>query len=325
MAEVRQCTKFISREAVMNITDLRRVDLNLLVVFETLISERHVGRTARRLGVSQSAVSHALGRLRKLFGDPLFIRHPKGIEPTMRCTVLASRVTDVLNRARGVLESNAPFDPKRPHRFNIGLTDGSIAILVALLERLRRTAPQAELHVTSVDAAATLAALDHQEVDCALLLMPQRKLPARVVRTALLDMHYVCLARRDNDKVLKSALSPAEFAALPHLAISPRGDPGTVVDSLLGEAGLRRNIVLTISHFLAGPLIAAHTDLVAIVDQSIARLYEADKNLVRFELPVKLRPVTTDLVTAAARADEPALKWLRHECLVACRGIAPTR
>src|SRR3954470_4303541 len=107
----------------MNKIDLRRVDLNLLVVFETLMTERHVGRAAQRLNVSQSAVSHALGRLRELFGDPLFARHPKGIVPTRRGLVLGPRVADVLNRARAVLMSSPTFDPDRAHRFTIGQTD----------------------------------------------------------------------------------------------------------------------------------------------------------------------------------------------------------
>src|SRR5438270_6378495 len=94
----------------MNEIDLRRADLNLLIVFQALLAERHVGRAATRLALTQSAASHALGRLRLLFGDALFIRHPKGIEPTARALTLAPAIADILTRARSVLASPV-FDP----------------------------------------------------------------------------------------------------------------------------------------------------------------------------------------------------------------------
>src|SRR6476646_7204630 len=106
----------------MNQIDLRRADLNLLVIFETLLAERHVGRAAKRLALTQSAASHALGRLRLLFGDPLFVRHPKGIEPTARALGLAPAIAEILNRARSVLASPA-FDPNLPRIFTIATID----------------------------------------------------------------------------------------------------------------------------------------------------------------------------------------------------------
>lgn len=308
----------------MNQIDLRRVDLNLLVVFETLITERHVGRAARRLSVSQSAVSHSLRRLRELFDDPLFARHPKGIEPTQRGLALAPSVADILNRARSVLVSTPTFDPQRPHRFTIGQTDGSMAILVALMERLRREAPNLELHVRPVDANGVIGAIDRQELDLAFALLPSRP-PARIARTPLYKIPYVCLARRDHPALRRRRLTKAEFAALPHLAISPRGAPTNRVDDLLREIGLRRNTVLTVPHFLAAPLIVARTDLVAIIDQAIANLFASDTRLKTFALPAELRPISIDLLTAAARADESALKWMREQCIEAAHEIEPHR
>ena len=299
----------------MNKIDLRRVDLNLLVVFETLMAERHVGRAAQRLNVSQSAVSHALSRLREMFDDPLFARHPKGIEPTKHCLALGPRIADVLNRTRAVLVSNPLFDPGRPHRFTIGQTDGSIPILVALMDRLRSTAPNIELHVRRVDADGLIGAIDRQELDLGFAVMPSARAIARIVRVPVLRVRYIGIARRDHPALRKPQQSPDEFAALPHLAISPRGEPVSHVDELLSEAGLRRNIVLTIPHFLAAPVIVARTDLVAIIDQSIARLFANDERLKIFELPVKLRPLDIDMLVAAARAEEAALKWLREQCV----------
>jgi len=299
----------------MSHIDLRRVDLNLLVVFDTLMAEKHVGRAAQRLSVSQSAVSHALGRLRELFDDPLFARHPKGIQPTNRSLALGPRVADVLNRARAVLASSPSFDPERPHRFTIGQTDGSIPILVPLVERLRRTAPKMELHVRRVDSAGVVAALDRQELDLAFAVMPASGAPSRIARIPALDIRYVCIARCGHPALRKLPISREAFASLPHLAISPREGPTTRVDDVLLEAGVRRNTVLTIPHFLAAPMIVSRTDLVAIIDQSIARMFSADPKLTIFEVPAKLHPITIDLLMAAVRTEEPALRWLREQCI----------
>src|SRR5215471_3073588 len=106
----------------MNKINLRRADLNLLVVFQVLLSERHVGRAAKRLGLTQSAASHALGRLRDLFRDPLFVRHPKGIEPTSRALNLAPAIADILSRADLVLASPV-FDPSEARSFTIATID----------------------------------------------------------------------------------------------------------------------------------------------------------------------------------------------------------
>jgi DNA-binding transcriptional LysR family regulator len=253
-----------------------------------------------------------------MFGDPLFARHPKGMEPTKRSLALGPRVADVLHRTRAVLVSDPVFDPARPHRFTIGQTDGSIPILVALMERLRKTAPNIELHVRRVDADGIVGAIDRQELDLAFAVMLSARPIARIVRAPVLKIRYVCIARRNHAALCRPRPTPGEFAALPHLAISPRGEPTSHVDELLAEAGVHRNTVLTIPHFLAAPLIVARTDLVAIIDESIARLFAADKRLRIFELPIKLRPISIDLLMPSARKEEHALNWLRKQCIEVC-------
>src|SRR6187551_3233883 len=96
---------------MLNEIELDRIDLNLLVLFDVVLSEQHVGRTARRLHLTPSAVSHGLGRLRRLLNDPLFLRTPRGVVPTDRALELAPQVTEVLARVRAVIETAAPFEP----------------------------------------------------------------------------------------------------------------------------------------------------------------------------------------------------------------------
>lgn len=116
---------------MLNKIDLARADLNLLVVFETVLEERHVGRAAAWLNLSASAVSHGLGRLRQLLNDPLFLRTPKGVVPTARAVELAEPVGDILARVRSVVSTAQPFDPARStRRFTLGAPDGSSAVIL---------------------------------------------------------------------------------------------------------------------------------------------------------------------------------------------------
>src|SRR5215212_11531735 len=116
---------------MLNQIDLSRTDLNLLALFEIVLEEHHVGRAAERLRLSPSAVSHSLGRLRRLLNDPLFIRHPRGLNPTERALALAAPVAEILDRARAVVAVVEPFDPARSkRRFVIGAVDGIGSVLL---------------------------------------------------------------------------------------------------------------------------------------------------------------------------------------------------
>src|SRR5215213_5863093 len=106
---------------MLNKIDLSRADLNLLVLFEVVLAERHVGRAAQSLKLTPSAVSHGLGRLRRLFNDPLLLRTPRGVVPTARAIELAGPIVDVLTRARSVISASEPFNPAMSvRRFTIG-------------------------------------------------------------------------------------------------------------------------------------------------------------------------------------------------------------
>jgi DNA-binding transcriptional LysR family regulator len=253
--------QFVILLDLMNEIDLRRADLNLLLVLQTLLAERHVGRAARRLSLTQSAASHALVRLRHMFDDPLFVRHPKGVEPTSRALALAPLVADILDRTRSLLTSPGGFNPDTPHSFTIASADlGVFMILVPLIKRLRASAPKIDLRVRSLDGTRIVAAFDRQEVDCALMPFPEA--PARIAREPALQERYVGIARRGHPALKGRKLSPKQWAALPHLLVSPRGEDSSQSDQLLASLGLTRRIVMVVPHFLAAPLIVASSDLV---------------------------------------------------------------
>jgi DNA-binding transcriptional LysR family regulator len=301
----------------MNQIDLRRADLNLLVVFQVLLAERHVGRAAERLALTQSAASHALGRLRNLFGDPLFVRHPKGVEPTARALALAPAIADILNRAQSVLASPV-FDPMLACSFTIATIDLTIpTIIVPLIKHLRGVASAIDLRVVPLVREQVVGAFDRQEIDIAILNFPDP--PARIARVPLLKDRYIGIARRGHPGLKRRPLTASAYAALPHLLFSPRGDPKGIVDEPLAQLrGLRRRVVMTVPHILAAPLIVASTDLVTVLAERIARLYASDLDLVLFEPPMALPEFTISMLTSAARDSDPALHWLRQQVMHVC-------
>ena len=308
----------------MNPIDLRRADLNLLVVFHVLLAERHVGRAAQRLALTQSATSHALGRLRDLFGDPLFVRHPKGVEPTARALALAPSIADILNRARLVLAA-ASFDPATAGSFTIATIDLTVpTIIVPLFEHVRRVAPAIDLRVVPLVREHVVAAFDRQEIDMALLNFPDP--PARLTRIPVLRDRYIGIARRGHPAFRGKTLTAAAYAALPHLLFSPRGDPQGFMDEPLAQVtGRRRRVAMTIPHVLAVPAIVARTDLVTVIAERIARLYAAQLGLILFEPPLKLPDFTINMLTSAARADDPGLQWLQQQVMTVCKSSDAAR
>jgi DNA-binding transcriptional LysR family regulator len=301
----------------MNQIDLRRADLNLLVVFQVLLAERHVGRAAQRLALTQSAASHALGRLRDLFKDPLFVRHPKGIEPTARALALAPTIADILNRAQSLITSPV-FNPALACSFTIATIDLTLpTIIVPLIQHLRRVAPGIDLRVVPLVREHVVAAFDRQEIDMAILNFPDP--PKRIARLPVLKDRYVGIARRGHPALKEKSLTAKAYAALPHLLFSPRGDPKGIVDEPLAElSGIRRRVVMTIPHISAAPLIVARTDLVAVIAERIARLYASEYDLVLFDPPIKLPEFTISVLTSVARASDPALQWLQQQVMYVC-------
>jgi DNA-binding transcriptional LysR family regulator len=302
----------------MNQIDLRRVDLNLLVVFQALLGERHVGRAAIRLALTQSAASHALGRLRDLFGDTLFVRHPKGVEPTARALALAPTIADILNRAQSLITSPV-FNPSLPCSFTIATIDLTLpTIIVPLIEHLRRVAPSIDLRVVPFVREHVIAAFDRQEIDMAVLNFPNP--PKRIARLPALKDRYVGIARRGHPGLKGKPLTPKAYAALPHLLFSPRGDPKGIVDEPLARlTGMRRRVVMTVPHISAVPLIVARTDLVAVVAERIARLHASEHDLMLFDPPIKLPEFTLNVLTSVARMGDPALQWLQQQVIHVCK------
>src|SRR6187402_2225780 len=179
----------------MSHTDIRAVNLNLLLAFDALIHERNVTRAASTMGVTQSAMSNSLAQLRLLFEDPLFRRTPRGIEPTPRALDLA----DPIRRGLGFLDralAKRTFDPSRESRSFVLATSDYVefVLLPPLLGRLAREAPGVRLEVRPWGLHRVPEALARGEAD--LMIGFYNDVPAHHVEALLFDEHYVCIARK---------------------------------------------------------------------------------------------------------------------------------
>ena len=296
---------------MLNRTNLARVDLNLLVLFEAVLEERHVGRAAARLHVSPSAVSHGLGRLRRLMHDPLFLRQPKGVVPTERAKQLAMPVADILERTRQVVAKAEAFDPgKSLRRFVIGAPDAvSAVILPALLAELRRDAPGIDIGVRNLvgQFESALGELDERTLDVALL--PLVEVPARFVTRTLFEEEDFVIVRRAGHPIGRR-LTLARYCAAPHLVVSVSGDPHGMVDQHLAKRGLSRRVVLTVSNFLQALAMVAESDLLAAMPRLFVTRYAARYRVVVAEPPIPLTSTPIRAIAPQVATLDGGLSWL---------------
>ncbi len=307
---------------IMQDVNLAGVDLNLLVVLDALLDERHVTRAARRVGLSQPATSHALARLRALLDDPLLVRGPGGqMVPTPRAEALAPRLRDALHGVAAALADEAPFDPATARRsFRIATGDyAEFVILPALMARLAREAPGIDVWVVSGgddhDAIAAGA------VDVAIAPRRASAAPAGIYTQRLFDETFTCLVRRGHPAA-SQRLTLARYEALAHLMIAPRGTPGSLVDDALTAVGRRRRVALAVPHFMVAPYVVASTDLVVTLASRIARVIAAPLQLVALPPPLDLPGFTMSMWWHERRQHDPAHRWLR--AAIADAVAAPT-
>jgi DNA-binding transcriptional LysR family regulator len=290
--------------------ELHELDLNLLVVFNQLLVERRVSKVADNLGVSQPAVSNSLAKLRKLLGDELFLRTPKGMEPTPYADQLAESVSYALSMIHSGVNQRTSFEPSTAQRsFTIGMTDiGEIYFLPALIERLRRDAPGVTLSTVRNTTVNVRDELEAGKVDIALGLLPHLK--AGFFQRRLFMQRYVCLMRRGH-RLDKRKISPAEFSAAEHLVVVSAGTGHGKVDELLQRSGIERTVRLTVPHYVSVGHILQGSDLIATVPERLADRLLGPFGLAKVAHPAKLPEIAINVFWHAKYHRSPANRWMR--------------
>lgn len=296
----------------MNRMHLGNVDLNLFVVFETIYAEGGITRASQRLHLSQPAISHALGRLRQMFEDPLFARHGHVMTPTPLARQMIEPVRQSLRGLEVTLSKLERFDPgDATKRFTVGMREAfEPVVLPELMRHVARSAPRVAISIVRAERREFERELSAGTLDVALdVLLP---LPEEIRRRRLVGERITVVARRRHPK-LGAKLDLETYLGQEHILVSSRRRGLSAEDFELGRHNLRRRVRLRCQSYLAACRVVSGSDLLLTMPRSYARILNAEfgNRLLPFPLAVPL--FDTYLYWHANADADPANLWLRQQ------------
>lgn len=298
-----------------------RYDLNLLPVFVTLMEERSVTRAAERLGITQPALSNALARLRLMMRDPLFIRERYGIQPTEKAEELAPIIAAALATIDDVITGQQDFDPAEAERlFTIAPNSYvEFALVPAIVARLGAVAPGIRLRLTPF--GNDLAETGVISGTTAMVLGRIADPPDNLVVQHLMDEGLGCVVRADHPDIGDS-ISREQYERLKHVNVLPPGRIRVGLAQTLEGQGLRREVAVSVTHFLAAPEMIAVTDYCSTLPRLICRHLAGDPRLKILPPPVDLGTFPVDMAWHIRYRHDPAHRWLRSLIAEVAREIS---
>lgn len=296
----------------MKSINLSAVDLNLLVAFEALIEQRSVTQAAEQLQVGQPAMSASLNRLRVLFGDELFVRLGRQMQPTLKAQALAPGILGALGQIRQSLAAGQGFDPGTSDRtFSIGSSDyTSFALLPPLLALGRQVAPSLNLQMVGFEKDSVGDLLEQGAIDIALGVFPDP--PRQSKWEPIFEERFVGVARQGHPGLQQGGMDLDAFTRYPHALTTLRRDSRGEIDKALAAQGLERRLVLTTPHMLVLPFAIASSDLITALPRRVALRLAAVCNLATFELPIETQPWTICMLWSTLSDQDDANRWLRE-------------
>jgi DNA-binding transcriptional LysR family regulator len=289
---------------------LRRLDFSLLLIFQEVYRSRRSTAAAERLGLSQPAVSHALGRLRDFFNDPLFLRKPAGLQPTARASELAPKVDALLAQAADIVDGPRQFNAKSTRRhFRVSANDfAGTLIMVPLLSTLASEAPQARLSLSFAGGPnQAFQQLRRGDLDIAIGRFPS--VPEDCLVERLFEEKYQVLARRRHP-ALRSGLTLDAYLSLGHLIVSFGGDLVGTIDEILARDGRSRHVVASSPMFLSAFAAARASDLIVTAPRRLADRFARSFGLRVLDLPFVAEPFLIDMIRSRSAMGDPAVDWL---------------
>ena len=305
----------------MNRNELRKADINLMVVFETLMLERNVTRVAEKLFLGQPTISSALNRLRVMFNDPLFIRVGHRMEPTARAEEIIRHLSPALDSLSVALSLTHDFDPvSSAMTFRIGLSDDvEFGLLPPLLRALRQEAPKVVFVVQHVDYWRIPDLLASGDITVG--ISQTRGLPANAKRKLLRHIQANVLRADACD----TPLTLDEYCQRPHVLVSHTANVSGYADEWLAEIGRTRHVVLSVPQYSSLPALLAGTDLIASLPDYTAEAMAASGVLFREPFPFQTPTLDLSMVWLSHVDTDPAERWLRSrlETFMGERAVLP--
>ncbi|MPZ35314.1 MAG: LysR family transcriptional regulator [Rhodospirillales bacterium] len=299
--------------------DIRRLDGSLLLVFRELSRTRRTTEAARRLGITQSTVSHALARLRDLFGDPLFVRRPYGLEPTPRALELAPRIDGLIDMAGALMTPEGGFEPARSERcFRLAAPEFVAALIGShLAQTFQREAPRASFAVDFLLGGAALEALRRGEIDLVLGQFPS--LPPGIEAETLYQDRFCIVVRKRHPKV-RGAIDKRNFAKLPNVFASPSG--GTSIANATIPSPSIVSTVALVPHWLTALTMVSASDAIATCPRRLAKRMAGALDLQIIDAAFAGPPFAVSAVRRTGPADA-GIDWLLGAVRAAVRATDP--
>ncbi len=293
---------------------LGKLDLNLLVALDALLGERSVTRAALAVGVSQSAMSHTLSRLRTTFADELLTRAPDGMRPTPRALALLAPMRAALAQIQDLTSAPATFDPATADvTFSLGIPDSTEVLLMPqLVARLQSVAPGVKLLLHTTNRQRILEDLDSGRVDLGIGVFEEGQTHHK--RRILNKESYLCVFNAELVGVTPP-ISLEDYVRLPHLLTSLVESAHGVVDEALAKLGLTRTIALTSPRFNAMPFVVRQAPVVATMHSRLARFFGESMGLAVSPAPIELPDVSISMIWHSSNDRAPGQRWLRETIL----------
>lgn len=298
--------------------ELKDLDLNLLVVFQQMYQARHVSQVARTLGVSQPTVSNALARLRRTFGDELFVRTAQGMQPTPYAQRISEPIAQALASVTAALNQQEQFDAaSSERRFVVAMTDvGEIHFMPALIACCTNVAPGVGISSVRASALHWQDAMETGQVDLAIGAFTD--VADSLFHRRLFSQQYVTMFRKGH-RFEGRKIGLKEFLTAQHLFVASRESPYDQINARLEKAGVARSVNFQVPHFTAVPYIVSSTDMVVTVPARLAEQACAPFGLGTIVPPLRLPALHTSVFWHRRYNQDSGNQWLRG-VIAACFG-----
>lgn len=293
---------------------LNRVDLNLFIVFDAIYSKRNLTRAAEMLCITQPSVSNALTRLRKTLGDPLFVSTPKGMVPTPVAERIAGRVGGALSMLESSILEADVFDPQNSEKiFRVSMNDISQAIYLPKLgASLQKEAPGIKIDCNYTNRAEAFEQLSMGKLDVAVDVFMATD--PQICSIPLSVATYTCMVRKDHP-IARQPLDLDTYLSLGHVHATSREGGLGHIDNALAKLNKRRNIQMSVKHYMVAPLIVMQTDFALTLPINIVERFDAEF----LKLPLKLPAIETRLYWHKNADADKANTWLRKLIVSSCK------